>query len=832
MSAIDFLGAPAGLQVPSDYRDLFARYETPWGEFLGASAREGWWATVAGQGEAGGRINRAEITAPADDLAPLAEPDWRASPEFRQGIPFRPGMTRAEARTRAEIFDETAERHRLMAGRTGLMATVAGFGAGVVGSLPTPENFIPFAGPALRVAQAQRVSARLAAIAARAEAATAGGILARAGVGAAMGATDGLLGSAIAMPFTVPSRESFGDDVTWTDIVLDLAMGAAAGGVLGGAFGAAFGRNRARDARAGTQDAAGAPERAAPGDPTIPEQDAALRALAASAVQVADGGEVDLSLLPPQVRDMVSGLRAENRRLAAQVLPTAGEGASVSERAAARAGGPTQPAAPDGTGRAVTPAGTEIEFRWEVVEADDLVPSHTLPDFAENSRFPQELQPRDRGSEERQAQVLDIAARLRPEEVEASPLTTTGAPIVGPDGLVESGNGRTLAILAAYRRQLATAQAYRAMLVRAGFAAAEMREPVLIRRRTTEMDAAGRRRLAEESNARQTDALTPAEQARTDARGLGAEQLRLLRGQDLASAENGDFVRAFLGRLPGTEARDFSADGALTPDGEARLRRALAARAYQDPTLIARLTQSRDGAAEALGRALLDVAPALARLRTAAEAGEVRPALLAIDALVRAVQRIQAARDAGRPLRSVFDQLDLFGDDASPAERAFLDLLLRHPVRQDIGGLGRETIAARLAAYARAALEAPQQPDAFGLPPPHLGDVLRAAFREAGLDAPPALRALEADAFRPPSEEAPPPPLPEAPSGDPVARAAADLGMDADATIAAAEFDRLAEAGGLPPELVADLRDADDLVAKTEKAEAVWAEAAACAVRG
>jgi hypothetical protein len=53
--------------------------------------------------------------------------------------------------------------------------------------------------------------------------------------------------------------------------------------------------------------------------------------------------------------------------------------------------------------------------------------------------------------------------------VEASPLTSSGAPIVGPDGVVESGNGRTMAVMLAYQQGLPTAQTYRAYLVQAGF---------------------------------------------------------------------------------------------------------------------------------------------------------------------------------------------------------------------------------------------------------------------------------------------------------------------------------------------------------------------------
>lgn len=327
-SAIDFIGEQRQALSPDAYGDLFRQYQTPLGEFLGANAREGWWATVAGQAQAQQRVNQAELFASEQDVQPMSDADWRASPFFRQAVPYRHGMTRAAARALSEIYDEQVERQRLIDGRPGLMATVAGFGAGVVGSIPTPENFIPFGGPALQAARAQRYSARLAAIAGRVEAAGAGGILARAGASAVTGSIDGLAGSAIAMPFVVPSRESFGDDVTFSDIVLDLAMGTVAGGAIGGGAGAVLGRRAAASG-----EAAGGPAHAPAPEAPVPQQDAALHALAATATQVAEGGDVNLAQVPPEVRALVAALREDNRYHAAQVLPAAGENAGGSDRA-------------------------------------------------------------------------------------------------------------------------------------------------------------------------------------------------------------------------------------------------------------------------------------------------------------------------------------------------------------------------------------------------------------------------------------------------------------------------------------------------------------------
>jgi hypothetical protein len=291
---------------------LAAAGQTPLGDFLAASAEEGWWSTLAGQARAQLRRQAADDAGAVAGLVPLDEEAWRASPHFRQGLTFRPGATERGARVDAEIHDEQKVREMLIGARGGGAGNfLLGLGAGVVGSIPTPENFIPFAGPAIRAAEAGRFGAMMVRAARSVQAARAGGLGARAAAGAGMGAVDGLLGSLAVMPLTIPSRESFGDDVTFADILLDLAFGAAAGGVIGGAAGAAFGR-AAPNAPAlppGT-----VPDAAAglPGITPSPEQtDAVLRAMAVAADQMARGQGINLSLLPPEVRAHIETTQAE-----------------------------------------------------------------------------------------------------------------------------------------------------------------------------------------------------------------------------------------------------------------------------------------------------------------------------------------------------------------------------------------------------------------------------------------------------------------------------------------------------------------------------------------
>lgn len=803
------------------------------GAFLGDMAASSFQdGTLAGRATLAARVRRAEIDAADADLAKLTPEEFAASEFTRKDLAYQPGMTIAAARARAEIFDETQARRARMAARDpGFTDMALGFGAGIIGALPTPENFIPFAGPALAAARATREGSRLYRLAIAAEAARTGGVAARAGFGASTGAIDALLGQTLVAPAIYGDRASFGDDVGWAEIVQDLALGTAGGAVLGGSLSAALGRRSPADP---LSDPALKPL-------TPTQQDNALQALNAAAVQLADGGEIDLLQMPPAIRSQVEALIRENQIFKAGQQATAEEGASKSARAAARPIGATEPAAPGVINRATTPAGLEVQSRFEVVEASDLTVSHSPDTFNENPNFPQALQPRDRTQLERQGQVRDIAVLLRPEEVEASPLTSTGAPIVGPDGVVESGNGRTMAVMLAYQEGLPTAQTYRAYLVQAGFEdAAAMKAPVLIRRRTTDLSPEQRLTLVQDSNVTTVDKLTPTEQARTDAQRLTPEMLRLLRSNDLMTEANADFIRALVQSLTGAESRSLSAGGTLTADGVRRLERALMARAYGDTPLLDRLINSKDDAEAGMGRGLMAAAPALARLRGAIEAGEVAADLNGLPALVRAAQRIADARASNKPLGAIMDQVDAF-DPITPIERAWLSLLLRQPIRTELGRVGAETTADRLNGFARLAEDAPRDPDMFGTPPPGLGDIMAAALRQAGLESDPALRGLTADSYAPRAEalQTPPPEPPaaapaadQAAPGASLATRAAQMGLDIadDGTLQRANA--LLENRAFPSELRAALDEARALQDQTARMADAYDAAATCAIRG
>jgi hypothetical protein len=89
-----------------------------------------------------------------------------------------------------------------------------------------------------------------------------------------------------------------------------------------------------------------------------------------------------------------------------------------------------------------------------VVEAGAVL---TSQDYGYDRTF----QPRQRDRAASQAQVRDIASNLDPERLGYSAEADRGAPIIGPDGIVESGNGRIPAVRRVYDENGPQAKAYR-----------------------------------------------------------------------------------------------------------------------------------------------------------------------------------------------------------------------------------------------------------------------------------------------------------------------------------------------------------------------------------
>jgi hypothetical protein len=200
----------------------------------------------------------------------------------------------------------------------------------------------------------------------------------------------------------------------------------------------------------------------------------------------------------------VAGMRERMRRAAMQNRP----GPSVP--AAARR--PEQTSETTGLTRCIPPAiarfqtftaaGRGILVEPRVVELDTLVPSN-LDDFTPNPAYPHRegVQPRDRSRESDQQWVRETAASINPELLGRSATADAGAPIVGPDNVVESGNGRIMALRRAAREHPEVWANYQAWLADQGFDLAAYRQPVLVMDRISALTATERALFVTEANA-------------------------------------------------------------------------------------------------------------------------------------------------------------------------------------------------------------------------------------------------------------------------------------------------------------------------------------------
>lgn len=352
---------------------------------------------------------------------------------------------------------------------------------------------------------------------------------------------------------------------------------------------------------------------------------------------------------------------------------------------------------------AVTSAGRSVPVRYALIEAADLVASNT-PEGARNPDYPANLQPRDRTRGVSQAQVNDIAANLDPRLLGPSPKASDGAPIISPEGVVESGNGRTLAIRQVY--QQGKGQPYRDFIEGEGFDTSGMTEPVLVRVRGDMADA-DVEAFTREANARDTLGFSATEQAMSDAAATPDDLIDLYRGGDIDSAANRDFVRSFLKRVVSQNdyASMVAADGTISQGAVQRVRSAMLARAYGDSNLVAQVAESTDSNIKAIGGALTDVAGVWSKLVAGIKAGNVDPAMDITENVNEAVRLVDRARREGVTVADLVGQRDIFsGEGVSERTEQVLRLLFATP--KFTKPTSRKSIVDALAYYADQATKA------------------------------------------------------------------------------------------------------------------------------
>jgi N12 class adenine-specific DNA methylase len=451
---------------------------------------------------------------------------------------------------------------------------------------------------------------------------------------------------------------------------LAAGKGAALGGVMGGGATALnIGTTAAREAAGKVATSLRRPDQvdpaaAATAPPGAPPADPRL----AAAVPDVESAETDAAAKalrrPPVEATALDRVQAIDAELAA-----APEGADTAplqaERAALTSTWPTvTPGAPT---RFSTETGAQLEGQYALIEADDLQPSHDT-NLRPNPAYPQSLQPRQRDRAASATQIQSIVGRLDPARLGESATAGDGAPIIGADGLVESGNARTIALRRVYAANGLKAQQYRQWLAenaqRFGLAPEQvegLRRPVLVRVRSTPVNRA---EFAWQANASTVAAMSPREQSLADAARIDSlEDLRPTEDGEFATSR--DFIRRFVGSLPETErGAMIDADGRLSSAGYARARNAVLAKAYGDSPVLTRLVESMDDTGRNIAKALVIAAPRMAQARSMIDAGRRHSADLT-PALVEAASELERLRQAGQSVDEALQQQSIDGQGRS-----------------------------------------------------------------------------------------------------------------------------------------------------------------------
>lgn len=335
-----------------------------------------------------------------------------------------------------------------------------------------------------------------------------------------------------------------------------------------------------------------------------------------------------------------------------------------------------------------TEAGARLNGQYALMEAGDLTTSHD-ESLRPVVTYPAELQPRERERHASEMQIQQIVGRLDPARLGESADVATGAPIVGADGLVESGNARTIALKRVYQANGQKAIDYKQYLkdnaARFGITPESvdaMQKPVLVRVRATPVNRA---EFARQANQSTVARMSPSEQAKSDAAQIDSlDDLNPNESGDFSSGTSAGFIRRFMAKLPATEqAGLIDSAGRLSQAGYQRIRNAVLAKAYGDSPVLQRMVESLDNNLRNVGQALLRVAPQVAKTREAINEGALHDADLTPD-LMAAVEELSALKDKGTSVAEALAQAGMFGDKLSPESRellSFLDENIRSPRR-------------------------------------------------------------------------------------------------------------------------------------------------------
>jgi hypothetical protein len=407
-----------------------------------------------------------------------------------------------------------------------------------------------------------------------------------------------------------------------------------------------------------------------------------------------------------------------------------------------------------GYGSVTTASGADptvqYQLQYRVVGINTPLVSHTAAGEPA-ADYPQALQPRARDRAASQLQIDKIARELEPGALLTdSHRLDSGPPVLGEDRVVESGNGRLLALRRALGRYPDKLQAYedglRARLSEYGLASADLDgipHPVLVRERLTPLTDTERAAFAAEANNAGLLAMSSYERAVQDAARLTDESVANLTvgeadtiASALRRADNRPFVRSFVASIPANERGELlDAAGNLNAQGYTRLANAILVKTFGpgDGERLARsFIESADPLVRNVETAVMASLPALARSEALVRRGE-RDAELALGPdLAAAIHTLARLRTQGIGVPDYLAQGSLWERVTTPFQDQVLTFL-----NENTRGPGRLRTALREYAQGVEAAPPPSQTSMFGgADRPTQEELWNAAVRRAAGEAP------------------------------------------------------------------------------------------------
>lgn len=365
---------------------------------------------------------------------------------------------------------------------------------------------------------------------------------------------------------------------------------------------------------------------------------------------------------------------------------------------------------------AITSTGRSVPVDYAIANVNDLNTSH-LDDLRPNPQYPQQLQPRDRtrGATRLQMTQMLNPDRFKPQLLGESPDASNGAPIVASDGVVESGNMRSMALRNAYNNNLPAAKMYKQWLQDQGYPIEGVKNPVLVRVNRGNMTTGEREALTREANQPAQLSMSSTERAQSDAKALPDSVMDLAKQGDLHSMANRQFVRSALKSIanPNEMGGLVTPDGVLSQDGVRRIQGAVMAKAYGDPTILQNLIESTDNNYKSIGNALIESAPMWSKMRSAIESGRVPSQFDITPNLTEAINLISRARSEGKPISDFVNQADIFtGKTISPETETMLSWMLGG--KDFTSRMSQSKIAQAVQFYAQEAMKVENSAGIFG----------------------------------------------------------------------------------------------------------------------